>query len=118
NSKLKFDFAPGVLIGDFAGPYGKAIVDLTGEVTAMLGEPIAFLPLAAAMVPGDRVAMAVEPAVPHASTIVAAIVKYLCDSGAPPGSVTILRTKLDVEAGAEDPRSQLPAELRELVTLE
>jgi nickel-dependent lactate racemase len=118
NSKLKIDFAPGVLIGDFTGPHGNAIVDLAGEVTAMLGEPIAFPPLAAAMVPGDRVALALEPAVPQASTIVAALVKYLCDAGSAPGGVTILRTKLDEEAGAEDPRSQLPAELRELVTLE
>lgn len=118
SSTLSFDFPPGVLVGDCAGPHGSALIQLGEAIAAVLSEPLAFPPLSAAMVPGDRVVLALEPGVPQAPTIVAAIVKYLCEASSAPGGVTVLRTLADADAGAEDPRSQLPEELRELVTLE
>jgi nickel-dependent lactate racemase len=69
-------------------------------------------------VPGDHVVLALEPSVPQAPAIVAAIVSILIEGGVAVDDITIVRTPTDVEAHQIDPRSALPEEHRSAVKLE
>lgn len=85
--------------------------------SAALHQPIGFPPLRQATVPGDHVTVALEPGLPAADAICAAIVQELLAAGVQPGDITILRAPADVDAGAPDPRSALPSDQAAAVQL-
>ncbi len=67
--------------------------------------------------PGDHVVLALEPAVPQAAAVVAAIVPALLSGGVAAEDITIVRTQADIDAQQPDPRSALPDALRDVVCL-
>lgn len=91
-------------------------VDVAAAVADALQRPLDFPPLAAAAVPGDRVVIALERAVPQAAAVVSGIVGVLLESGVDPGDVTIVLAEngVDVEP---DPRSLLPDDVREQIAV-
>lgn len=116
-SSLAIELAPERLVAECPSPAGKRLTDIGRSVASALDEPLGFPPLAKAVVPADRVTLALEPGIPQAGAIVAAIVNYLCRSGCEASDITILRTQDDADAGAEDPRAQLPADQASAVHL-
>jgi nickel-dependent lactate racemase len=117
-SSLAIDLPDHVLVAECSAPAGIASGDIARAVRAALSEPLHFPPLAQATVPGDKIVLALEPGVPQAAAVVAAVVEYLCEAGASPEDITVLRTLADVEAGAADPRERLSGPRREAVQLE
>ncbi|HUQ68944.1 MAG TPA: lactate racemase domain-containing protein, partial [Planctomycetaceae bacterium] len=95
------------------GPTSDVAVGPT--LTDLLAQPLDFPPLATAVVPGDRVVLAVEWGVPGVEAIIAAVWAVLRDAEIRPEDVLILQPAT-WEAGPKvDPRSALPAAVRELV---
>jgi nickel-dependent lactate racemase len=55
-----------------------------------LAEPVSFPPLAASIVPGDRVAIALDEGVPSAAGIVRGVVESLCHAGVEEEAISIV----------------------------
>jgi nickel-dependent lactate racemase len=68
-------------------------------------------------VPGDRVVLAIDHNVPQLPQVIAPLVETLLACKVDPEDVTLLWTKEASESGALDPRSLLPARVREAITL-
>ncbi len=93
DSVVQFDLRPEALLADCQTPRGTPVADIRIAVTAVLADPLGFPPLASALVPGDRVVIALEAGVPQAETIVAAVVQALGNAGIEANHVTVLRTR-------------------------
>ncbi|HEV3342543.1 MAG TPA: lactate racemase domain-containing protein [Pirellulales bacterium] len=97
-------------------PLGEALADPAAAVEVVLGDPLNFPPLARAIVPGDRIVLALEHGVPQAATLVAAVAGYLVRQGVSPDHLVVLQARAAV---AEcDSRQLLPDDWRDDVTLE
>ena len=67
DSSVAFDLPADVLLAECDAPRGQPLDDPAAAVAAALDDPIEFPPLAQAVVPGDLVALAVEPGLPQAT---------------------------------------------------
>ncbi|HEX4148344.1 MAG TPA: lactate racemase domain-containing protein [Pirellulales bacterium] len=106
-SSLELEIPPERLVAECHSPDGRRIADIGRAVARALDEPLEFPSLSKAVVPHDRITLALEPGLPQAAEIVAGIVDYLCRAGADASDITVLRTQDDADAGADDPRSRL-----------
>lgn len=95
-------------VGDFAAPRGEPLADVALAVAKSLVQPIDFPPLASAVVPGDRVVIAMKRAMPSGPAIIAGMVASLLTSGVEPTDITVVTT----EDGAADLLAGLPTSLR------
>jgi nickel-dependent lactate racemase len=95
NSVVHFDLRPEALLAAFPTPRGTPVTVVQTAVADALADPLDFPPLARAVVPGDRVVVALEPGVPQAETIVAAVVQALCNAGIEASHITVLKTFAD-----------------------
>ena len=114
---LKLDLKADALVAECNAPRGKPIVDLPSAIASALDDPLEFPPLARSAVPGDRVAIVLDEAVPQVATLVAAVVERLVGAGVAATDITIVHTAADVAAATIDPRSQLPEPTRQEVAL-
>ena len=73
NAALQLEMPPSVLIANFTGP-NKSERDVAAATKAAWEAPLNFPPLRQAIVPGDRVVLALGPAVAQAAEVIAAIV--------------------------------------------
>lgn len=118
HGSLALDLPSSVAVVDCARPRGAIVDDPVAAVEAALDAPLGFPPLAQAVVPGDRVAVAIEPGVPQAALVVAGVVRTLCRAGVAASEITIVRSRGDAQADLPDPRSALEEPLRSAVGLE
>jgi nickel-dependent lactate racemase len=93
-------------------PRGKPLEDVEQAVGRALAEPLEFPPLAQAVLPGDKVVLALDSCVPQAGRIVAETVQSLVRAGVDPRDIVLLRARADVDSNAPDPLSALPEALR------
>ena len=116
-SQLGLDLPDETLLAVFDEPHGRPLTDPAAGVARALDDPLNFPALSLATVPGDRIALALEPSVPQAATLVAATGNYLVEHGASPDHLAVLVTPAG-GANEGDPRALLPDAWREEVTLE
>ncbi len=102
--------AAGQVMLTHAGP--ATLPDLRGTLQAALKAPLEFPPLTQALVPGDRLVLALDRGVPQAASLIAALWEVLSGAGVEPTDVTILQPGTWRKDAAPDPRSLLPAEVR------
>jgi nickel-dependent lactate racemase len=95
---LEFELPPEALVAACDAPYGRPIVDLPAAVAQALGDPLDYPPLRRAVVPGDKVVLAVEPGIPRVETIVAAVAADLVAVGIEPPDITVLWAEGDAAA--------------------
>ncbi len=113
---LEIDLSDGALVANWTGPSANG--ESAGDAAASAVQtPLDFPQLKQACVPGDHVVLALEPNVPQAPAVVAAIVPALLSGGVVAEDITVVRTHADIEAQQIDPRSALPVELRSAVKL-
>jgi nickel-dependent lactate racemase len=120
DSTLTFDIAPSKLLADCGAPAAEAVGNVRQAVADVLAAPLDFPPLSQAIIPGDRIVLALEPSVPQAGVIVAAVVDLLLEAGAKPDDVTIVRAQPSSEANsheAEDLREHFSDEYRDLIEI-
>jgi hypothetical protein len=87
---LLLEVADDALVADCRGPRGATGAAARRLVTAAVDEPTEGPPLAAHVVPGDRVVIAVAGFVPQAADVVAVVVDRLATAGVTPADVTVL----------------------------
>jgi len=78
------------LVGQWQGPAGVGAADLERLVLAALEEPRQYPPLRQAVVPGDRVVIALDSQVPHPSAVLRAICGPLRAAGVEASAITVL----------------------------
>jgi nickel-dependent lactate racemase len=117
NSRVEFELPSTALVADCRTPRGAPVADLTVAASAALEQPLDFPPLRQSVVSGDRVAVALEPAVPQASLLVSAVVSHLLGAGIAAGDISIVHPGTD-RAGADDAlRRELPAAVRKSIEI-
>ena len=117
DSELKLDLPAETLVAHCDAPRGEPLAAPAASLQSALREPLDFPPLAQSVVPGDKVAIALDHGVPQAPLIIAGIVDVLVAASVQPEDITIVRTLTDVDAQAADPRGQISADYRPLVQL-
>ena len=118
DSTLDLDLPPETLLASCMQPRGEPLDDPAAAMEAALGDPLDFPPLAKAMVPGDKIVLALDGGLSQPGLLLAALAEYLIEAGAAASDLTVLRTRCDVGADAEDLRSQLPAAWRDEIAWE
>ena len=104
------------LVANWTGPSSNGESAIAAAASA-IQTPLDFPQLKQATVPGDHVVLALEPNVPAAPAVVAAIVPALLSGGVVAEDITVVRTHTDIDAQQIDPRSVLPDEQRNAVKL-
>ncbi len=99
-------------------PASAATSNLAEQTRAALEEPLEYPPLRMSVVPGDHVAVVIEPGLDASPEIVAEIVAALAQGGVAAADVVVVRSQLDAAAQLADPRLKLPPEIRAAVQLE
>lgn len=112
DSTAELNLPQGALVAQCGVPQRSGVADLPRALADALAQPLEFPPLRQATVPGDHVVLALEHGVPRASALVCGVVEVLMGAGIDPKDIAVLWTAADVEAGAEDPRTQLPGPAR------
>jgi nickel-dependent lactate racemase len=92
------------------------VVDARKTLQALLAAPRDFPALHQAVVPGDQIVLAVGPGVPHAATLVAAVVEYLLAYDVSPEHLCVLQTQADEKNNAAL-TSACPASIREQIAV-
>lgn len=100
DSLLLFERVSGPAISECQAPRGQPLADLKAAVAQALNEPLEFPSLAMALVPGDRVVLAVEADVPQVAELMDAVVRHLAHCGIEPADVTVLLARSDADAAA------------------
>ena len=87
-----------------------AATSVRGTIRENLRHPLEFPPLEQAVIPEDRVTIALDAGTPHAADIVAEVWSVLEARGIQAANVTILQTPALPGSGSDDPRCELPPE--------
>jgi hypothetical protein len=81
DGRLEFEGAEDRLVAAFSAPVGPEATDPRVLVRRALEAPIDYPPLRQVVVPGDRVAVPIDPSLPDASEALVAIAEILADVG-------------------------------------
>ena len=95
------------ILASYVPTAGEPLDDLIAAVAAAILDPIGYPPLTQAVVPGDRIAIPLDPSTPRPQLLVAGLVGPLCEAGIAPRDITILTTQRANDT-QEDPRNELP----------
>jgi nickel-dependent lactate racemase len=117
DSTLRIDLPDDIDVTDCTAPHGVPLDDPVAAVAAALADPLNFPALSRAVVPGDRVVLALDGGVPQSAAAVAAVVHTLMEGRIEPHDITILRTMADARAGL-DPVVLLAPHIREAIRVE
>jgi nickel-dependent lactate racemase len=93
----------------------QRIETLEASIRNALATPLDFPPLQQAVIPGDRVVIALDFDTPAANTILAAIWDVLAEREVDPEDVLVLQPRGNGPAEPPDPRGDLPEEIRERI---
>jgi nickel-dependent lactate racemase len=106
---------PPEAVFDFSRPRGDAIVDPVAAVEAAVSSPLKFPPLMQATVPGDRIAIALDRAVPLGAAAVAGIVQTLLKGYARPEDIHLVVA--DEQERDLQPTGLLPPDIRDRIKI-
>jgi len=115
-SPLELSLPPERLVACCGRPTAASLADVHAATAEAIAQPLGFPPLVKAVVPGDRVVLALDHDVPHAHEIVGALCECLLGAGVQPSDLTLLAVRPHAED--PDPRSLLPAAYRDTITVE
>jgi nickel-dependent lactate racemase len=85
------------------------------ELLGALRAPIDFPSVEQAVIPGDRVTLALDRYTPQAAGLVAGVWEVLAPRGVEPEKFTLIQPATRLESELPDPRSELPEDVRSLV---
>jgi len=108
NASLQLELPDDAVVAMCAAPRGEPLTDLAAAVDQSLTQPLAYPDLGQAAMPGDKVVIALDQAVPGAPTIVARAIAALRANGVLAQDITMLSAAVE----ADDPLAQVPEETR------
>jgi nickel-dependent lactate racemase len=112
DSTLDFNVAEEALVAWCDAPRGEALADVGPSVDQALASPLEFPPLARSVVPGDKVAIALERDVPQAAELVGRTARALVAAGILPEDITLVRAFGEADSAQADPLAALPDDVR------
>lgn len=118
DSSLDLEIAERTLVAWCEVPRGEPLSALGNAVRQALAEPLDFPPLARAVVPGDKVAIALDPALPQPAELVSQAVRMLLASGVLASDITLVVSPAGKDGRARDELSLLAEEVRASITTE
>ena len=80
NQILDIEIPPDSILADFSSVSGKPLDDPSAAISAALTSPLDLPSLSQMIIPGDRIAIALDHEVPQAQTVLAGIVHALLES--------------------------------------
>ena len=110
DEQLELEVPNEMLVGLWRGPAGMGGEETVAAIRDALEHPLDFPPVRQAVVPGDRVAIALDSSLGVVGPVVSALVDLLCQSGVEPGDVTVV--------ASPDSRASLPDQLPRGIALE
>ena len=110
DEQFELDLPDETLVGLWNGPAGVSGEAAVAAVRDALEQPLDFPPVRQAVVPGDRVAIALDSSLGVVGPLLSVLVDLLCQSGVEPGDVTVVAS-----AGN---RASLPDQLPRSIALE
>ena len=116
-SSITLDLAADALVAHYGAPSTAPVEDPASAVEAALVDPVEFPALNGALVPGDRVAIALHSGLPCQAQLVAGAVASLLDAGVEPRDITIVRNRDAAGTDEDDLRRCLPDEIRSHIAL-
>lgn len=108
---FEFELNSRQLLASLLPPEG--LEDVAAAVESALASPLGAPPLRQFTVPGDRVVVVLDRDTPRASELIGGVWGALSEAGVEPTGVTILQPAALTGGRPPDPRSHLPAEVRE-----
>lgn len=90
DERIDLDVPDGRVLAAWHGPTGRAAADVPGLVAGALERPLDYPPLRQAVVPGDRVVIALGDDVPESAALLGAVWRVLEGSGVEPSGLTVL----------------------------
>ena len=112
-AQFDIELPQGLLVGMHYAP--EPLAEVQAAAVAAVTEPCEYPALREAVVPGDRVVIALQPNVPHAPDLIAAVWESLAARGVEADAVTILQPARLGMLREPDPRSKLPESVAEAV---
>ena len=116
-ASISLEIPPEKLVAACGQPHAESLDDPAAAVAAALIDPLEFPPLAQAIVPGDRVVVAVQPGVPQSPAIIGGTIQLICEAGADPGNVVLLLGAEDASSDDDEICAELPADLASLIKI-
>lgn len=113
--ELDVTFQEGAHVDEIVAPKAASIDDVAAAVAAGLEAPQDFPPLAKAIVPGDRVVLAIEPETPALPKVVAGVVAEFSAVGVAGEDIEIVASQPIEESSAEWPSSELDETLAKAI---
>lgn len=93
----------------------RALGKLSSEIQKVISHPLEFPPLENAVVAGDHITLAIDRNTPHAATIVAEVWRLLERQSIAAEDVVVIQPASWTAQPLDDPRSELPDDVRQLV---
>ena len=112
---IELDLPDDRLIACCGSTEEPVLADVRAATAAAIATPIGFPPLARAVVPGDRVVLALDHDVPRGREIVSALFDCLVTNGLDPADLTLLT--VGASDNSHDVRELLPAAYRDAATV-
>lgn len=100
---------------DCSRPHGNPVDDPAAAVAVALKEPLDFPPLRRAIVPGDRVAIAIDRGVPQLPAVIAGIASALLEGSVQPEDICVVLA--DPDDLTREPLSALAPSVRDAIEL-
>lgn len=107
NACLELDVPEEKILAWYGRHAGQPLDDIVAAMAAAIHDPIGYPPLTQAVVPGDRIAIPLDPALPQPNRLVAGLIGSLCEAGITPSDITLVGAASHAEKNA-DPRNELP----------
>lgn len=90
DEQLELELAGEALLGSWPGPGGLAPDDVATMVRDALEAPLDYPPVRQLVVPGDRLTLALDPALPAARTVLKPLLEILAESGVELSDMTLV----------------------------
>lgn len=110
DQRFEFEIDSERLVAEQAAPRPNSLYK--DELRAVLRAPVDFPSIDQAVIPGDRVTVALDRHTPEAAGLVAGIWEVLSPRGIEAEKFTIIQPATRLESQLPDPRSELPEEVR------
>src|SRR4051812_17735770 len=117
-SSLDLKIAERSLVAWCDAPRGEPLADVGDAVRKALAEPLDFPPLARAVVPGDKVAIALDSGVPQSEELVSGAVNMLLSAGVLADDITLVVSPSNQGGVARDHLSLLAQDVRASIATE
>jgi nickel-dependent lactate racemase len=113
DQRFEFEIESERLVAEQAAPRPNA--QFKEELRAALRSPVDFPSIDQAVIPGDRVTVALDRHTPGAAGLVAGIWEVLAPRGIEAEKFTVIQPATRLESQLPDPRAELPEEIRSQV---